>query len=105
MVGLSNGIIPAGVHTRNLHSPDFHGFTTSNIWAYLNDFCYVSGNRHYFECPNEAIKPKRKWRLGDVVGCGILLNPEKKLAVFFTGNGILMGQFQCGIGDEFKTNF
>jgi hypothetical protein len=41
---------------------------------------------------------------GDVIGCGILLNPDKKLAVFFTGNGILMGQFPCGIGDEFGTH-
>jgi hypothetical protein len=74
-----------------------------NIYAYTNDFCYVAGNAHGFEWPNEAIKPEWKKGPGDVIGCGILLNPDKKLAVFFTGNGILMGQFQCGIRDEFKT--
>jgi hypothetical protein len=26
------------------------------------------------------------------MGCGLLMNPENKLSIFFTGNGILMGQ-------------
>jgi hypothetical protein len=29
-----------------------------------------------------------------VLGCGLVLNPENELSVFFTQNGILMGQGQ-----------
>jgi hypothetical protein len=56
----------------------------------------LSGKSHPFEWPNEAIKPK--WNdQGDVIGCGLLLNPENEVSIFFTGNGILMGQF---LGDS-----
>jgi hypothetical protein len=34
-----------------------------------------------------------KFEKGEVIGCGLLLNPEKELSIFFTDNGILMGQF------------
>jgi hypothetical protein len=43
-----------------------------------------------FEWPNGAIKPE--WNcIGDVLGCGLLMNPGNELSIFFTGNGILMG--------------
>jgi hypothetical protein len=28
----------------------------------------------------------------DIVGCGLVLNPANALSIFFTKNGILMGQ-------------
>jgi hypothetical protein len=31
---------------------------------------------------------------GDVLGCGLLIDPDNELAIFFTLNGSLMGQFQ-----------
>jgi hypothetical protein len=52
----------------------------------------MSGNKHPFEWPTGAIKPK--WNgIGDVRGCGLLLNSANELSIFFTGNGILLGQF------------
>jgi hypothetical protein len=30
---------------------------------------------------------------GDVVGCGLVLHPDNKLAIFFTGNATLLGLF------------
>jgi hypothetical protein len=32
---------------------------------------------------------------GDVFGCGLLMSPQNKLSIFFTENGILIGQFIC----------
>jgi hypothetical protein len=91
-VGLSNGIIPA-VHTWNIDSPEYYGFRTGNDYASHYDFCSVSGRDHAFEWPNGAIKPNLIWGPGVVIGCGILLNPDMKLAIFFTRDGTLMGQF------------
>jgi hypothetical protein len=56
-----------------------------------SDYCWISGKTHKFEWPNGTTKPE--WNgLGDVVGCGLVLNPAKELSLFFIGNGILMGQ-------------
>jgi hypothetical protein len=54
------------------------------------DDCYLSGIIHQFEWSNEAVKPKWNGQ-GDILGCGLLLNSQGKLTIFFTGNGILMG--------------
>jgi hypothetical protein len=35
-------------------------------------------------------------RMGNVIGCGILLEAMQKLSIFFTLNGNLMGQFSMG---------
>jgi hypothetical protein len=57
------------------------------------DYCYLGNNKeHYFEWPNGAIEPEWNNGKGDVVGCGILMNSKNEWAIFFTGNGILMGQ-------------
>jgi hypothetical protein len=37
-----------------------------------------------------------EYGMGDVVGCGILLESMQKLSIFFTLNGILLGQFSMG---------
>jgi hypothetical protein len=56
-----------------------------------NDLCWLYNRGiHYFQWPNDAIKPE--WNgIGDVFGCGLMLNFANKLSIFFTGNGILMG--------------
>jgi hypothetical protein len=30
---------------------------------------------------------------GNIYGCGLLLDPDNQLAIFFTLNGILLGEF------------
>jgi hypothetical protein len=52
---------------------------------------YLSGKRHQFEWPNGAIKPEYKGS-GDVYGCGLLQYTKNEFSIFFTVNGILMGQ-------------
>jgi hypothetical protein len=60
-----------------------------------NSYAIHYGYKHYWlsgkihNWPNEAIEPNG---CGDVYGSGLLLNPENELSIFFTGNGILMGQ-------------
>jgi hypothetical protein len=56
-----------------------------------HDFCLLSGHEHFFEWPTGAIKPIL-YGCWDVFGCGLVLSPDDKLAIFFTINGILMGQ-------------
>jgi hypothetical protein len=54
---------------------------------------YLFGEEHPFEWSNDAIKPRWNGKgVGDVYGCGLLLNSMNELAIFFTYNGILMGQ-------------
>jgi hypothetical protein len=49
----------------------------------------INLNGHW---PNGAIKPK--WNgCGDVIGCGLLLYSANELYIFFTQNGIIMGQY------------
>jgi hypothetical protein len=82
-VGLSTGNIPNGSCVGRL----------SNSFAIHYDYNHylLSGKRQQFEWPNGAIKPK--WNgPGDVIGCGLVLNADNELSIFFTGNGILMGQ-------------
>jgi hypothetical protein len=47
---------------------------------------------HPFELPEGAIPPRTKDDGMDVYGCGLVLDPDDKLAVFFTLNGKLMGE-------------
>jgi hypothetical protein len=72
--------------------------TQANCYAISSrsHHCFLSGIRDYFEWPNGVIKIKHKnnWNGPcDTYGCGLLLSPTNKLAIFFTVNGILMGQF------------
>jgi hypothetical protein len=60
-------------------------------WPSGYNFCYMFGEEHPFKWPNDAIRPKRN-EIGDVYGCGLLLNPRNEWAIFFTFNGVLMGQ-------------
>jgi hypothetical protein len=96
-VGLSNGIIPSD-DTCYWKWPKFYLF--SNCKFYNNKRCCLSGYYHEFEWPNGPIEVKWNENGKVTIGCGILFNPANKLSIFFTANGILMGQFQCGIGYE-----
>jgi hypothetical protein len=55
------------------------------------DYCFLSGAVRFFDWPFGAIKPKW-YGCGDVFGCGLVLSADNTLAIFFTANGILMGQ-------------
>jgi hypothetical protein len=57
------------------------------------DYYWISGNLHRFQWSNGALGPISNG-IGDVYGCGLLLSPENKLAIFFTGNGVLLGAWQ-----------
>jgi hypothetical protein len=82
-VGLSNG---------NILDGSFVGGCPNSFAIRDGDDHYLlSGKAHEFEWPNGATKPKWNGE-GDVIGCGLLLNSAKELSIFFTGNGILMGQ-------------
>jgi hypothetical protein len=52
--------------------------------------CWVSGNIHRLDRPNEAALWNDQL---DTLGCGLLLNPQGKLSIFFTVDGILMGLY------------
>jgi hypothetical protein len=52
----------------------------------------LAGQRHRFEFPAGVIRPEKK-ETGNVIGCGILLDSDDKLTIFFTVNGLLIGSF------------
>jgi hypothetical protein len=60
----------------------------------------LDGVMHYFELPEGAILQnphgwewEHRHSIGiNVFGCGLVLDPEDKLAIFFTMNGMLMGE-------------
>jgi hypothetical protein len=88
LIGLSNGNISDNSRIVEMQ----HLYVYPKNYDY--DSCFLSGNRHNFDWPNGIIKPTWNGK-GDVVGCGLSLSPHNKLSIFFTGNGILMGQFIC----------
>jgi hypothetical protein len=55
--------------------------------------CWRSDDDGVFEYRPGAIQPKFSENACDIVGCGILLNSKNGWAIFFTLNGISMGQF------------
>jgi hypothetical protein len=87
LVGLSDGEIPRG---------RWIGFSPNSYAIYIDipdgNFyqIHLAGQRHDFEFPEGVIRPVLKER-GNVYGCGILMNPDDKLAIFFTVNGNLIG--------------
>jgi hypothetical protein len=61
----------------------------------LNE-CWIAGEEHRFELPEGADRPRQKKDgTDDVYGCGLVLDPENKLAIFFTLNGQLLGELDC----------
>jgi hypothetical protein len=63
-----------------------------------NSYCISDGGIYYYmsgvgECRFEwqnGVFPKLIGP-GNVAGCGLVLNPKNKLSIFFTWNGILLG--------------
>jgi hypothetical protein len=90
-VGFSDGTIP----------------DDDNLWEgqFLNSYaiqtglfnyeCSLAGERHRFELPEGSVRPTRKWKWHslNVFGCGLVLDQEDKVAIFFTLNGQLLGEF------------
>jgi hypothetical protein len=78
------------------------GDNPDNLWIgdYANSYafstglyaCYLDGELHQLELPEGAIEPKFKANGIDVYGCGLVLDPEDKLCIFFTLNGNLLGE-------------
>jgi hypothetical protein len=84
-IGYSDGSIPD--YKLVGQCPNSYGLPNSK-------YCLISGDMHDFEWPEGATKPKRVGATkGDVDGCGLLLSPDNKLAIFFTFDGILIGEF------------
>jgi hypothetical protein len=84
-VGLSHANLPDD-YRRIDRTPNVHAFSGGR------NYCYSNGKKHNFEWQEGAKKPV--WNdIGDVLGCGLLLSPTNKVDIFFTGNGVLMGQF------------
>jgi hypothetical protein len=58
--------------------------------------CLLAGERHRFELPEGAIQPEMK-QFGNVFGCGLVLDPDNNLAIFFTLNGKLLGELMLEV--------
>jgi hypothetical protein len=82
-IGLSIRNIPDGSCVAN--SPNCYAIRDGD------DYCFLAGKVHEFEWPKGTTRPTWNGQ-GNVAGCGLVLSPDNKLAIFFTLNGILMGQ-------------
>jgi hypothetical protein len=87
-VGLSDGVIPDGASI-GLY-PNSYAIATSGRYLHL---CWLTGEGHHLELPEGVIKLKWKSNGINVHGCGLVLDPKDNLAIFFTLNGKLMGEF------------
>jgi hypothetical protein len=64
----------------------------SNSYAFRDVYsCWLAGQEHQFKLPLGVIQPSRKRGI-NVFGCGLVLDPENKLWIFFTVNGQLRGE-------------
>jgi hypothetical protein len=64
------------------------------VYDYADYECRLSGEEHHFELPEGGIQPIRKRNRNNVFGCGLVVDPEDKLAIFFTLNGKIMSEFK-----------
>jgi hypothetical protein len=93
------------------------GAITDNSWIgeYTNSYaipiggpychgCWLAGEHHHFELPEGAVEQEIKEH-GNVFGCGLVLDPEDKLAIFFTLNGQLLGKWMLEISIIKKYTF
>jgi hypothetical protein len=84
-VGLSDVAIAVINNLRIGYYPNSYAF------RHLHE-CWLAGERHPFELPEGALRPRWKPNGMNIYGCGLVLDPNDKLAIFFTLNGILMGE-------------
>jgi hypothetical protein len=89
-VGLSDGAIPDNLWIG--HCPNSYA-----IQIGLHYYgCRIAGNPHQLGLPG-AIRPRlKRQQSDDFFGCGLVLDPENKLWIFFTFNGKLM----CELASE-----
>jgi hypothetical protein len=91
-MGLSNSSMPAADGADLLVGQYPYSYAIENGYAFK--YCWLSGKKHLFEWPL-GLSNRLEWNdRVEVMGCGILLTPQNKLALFFTANGIFLGQFQ-----------
>jgi hypothetical protein len=57
---------------------------------------YIAGTPHLFELPEGAVEQEMKEN-GNVFGCGLIVDPDNKLVIFFTLNGQLLGKLMLQI--------
>lgn len=57
------------------------------------DECSLEGEKHGLESAAEVDIFMKHKDDGNIYGCGLLLDPDNQLAIFFTLNGILLGEF------------
>jgi hypothetical protein len=70
-----------------------NSYAISNVTGLLK-WCRIAGSVRVFQLPtDDAIKPVPKENGTNVYGCGLVMDPNDKLAIFFTLNGILLCQF------------
>jgi hypothetical protein len=85
-VGLSSGFIPDD-------GDSFVGqYPNSYAVAKGRKFCYLSGNRQDLEELQQGAPQAQYNSQGDVVGCGLMMDPNDNLSIFFTQNGVFMGK-------------
>jgi hypothetical protein len=93
-LGLTDDAIP--------DNSSIHGYSNSYairipIFHLFNEY-WLDGEEHLFEWPEGALlQPTRNIGSVNVYGCGLVLNPEDKLALFFTLNGKLFGKMMLEI--------
>jgi hypothetical protein len=63
----------------------------------LNYRCRLAGARHPFELPEGSVRPTWNRYSVFVYGCGLVLDPEDRLAIFFTVNGKLLGELMLEV--------
>jgi hypothetical protein len=60
-------------------------------YSYVSNRCWLAGEEHRFELPEGAIRPEIRGN-ENVYGCGLVLDPDNILAIFFTLNGQLLSE-------------
>jgi hypothetical protein len=67
--------------------------------------CCLARERHYFELPEGDVQPRWKRNGLDVFGCGLVLDLEDKLWIFFTLNGKLLGELVLEVLGKTKKKY
>jgi hypothetical protein len=79
-----------------------NGNNSDGFWLDFAKNSYKSDGAYYyylpeeegeFEWPNEVNSEVEYKARGNTTGCGILLDPQNKVAIFFTRNGNLLSKF------------
>jgi hypothetical protein len=87
-VGFSDGAIPDDDN-------QWHGQLSNSFAIQTGLFhyeCLLAGETHPFELPEGSVRPTWNRYSVFVYGCGLVLDPEDRLAIFFTVNGKLLGK-------------